>query len=117
MDFMENVKDVAESVKSVAKDTAAVVAKKTGEIVEASKVQYMMFELKNDIKKLYAEIGRLTYLALEEDEENTQEIKDLCDITAAKIAKLKVLKVGIGDDDTGSAGFEADTADDTESVE
>ena len=118
MDFMENVKDIANNVKSVAKDTAEAVAKKTGEIVEASKVQYTMFELKNDIRKLYTEIGRLTYLAIEENEEKTQEIQDLCAIVAAKTAKLKVLKVGINDnDDADVMDFEEETADDTESAE
>lgn len=113
MDFFETVKDVAGTVKDVTKDTALAIAKKSGELVEASKVQYAMFELKNDIKKLYSEIGRLTYLAVEENEDHAETIKDMCDIAAAKLAKLEVLRSGKTDEGfvCPSCGRKTDGAD------
>ncbi len=85
MDFLENVKNVVT-------DTAQVVIKKSGELIESSKVKYEIFDLKNDIKKLYAEIGKLTYLAVMHNEENADEIQLKCDIIAEKSAKIEALK-------------------------
>ncbi len=84
--------DFLESVKNVVADTAQKVAKKSGEIVEASKVKYTIFELKGDIKKLYEEIGKQTYQTIAEDEDYAEEIKLKCDIITAKLAKIEYLK-------------------------
>lgn len=85
MDFFENV-------KSVVSDTAQTVIKKSGELVEASKVQYAVFDLKNDVKKLYTELGKLTYLAVKQEEDNSDEIQLKCDILCEKLAKIEALK-------------------------
>lgn len=85
MDFLENV-------KSVVSDGARAVAKKSGELVEASKIQYAIFDLNNDIKKLYSEIGKLTYEATILDEDCAEEIKMKCEIVEAKLAKIRNLK-------------------------
>lgn len=85
MDFLENV-------KSIMADTAKVVVKKSGELVEASKTQYFVIELKNDIRKLYSEIGKLTYSAIEEGEDHTEDIRTKCAIISAKLAKIDALK-------------------------
>ncbi len=111
MDFLENV-------KAVAKNTAQVVAQKTGELADATKTQYMIFELKGDVKKLYSEIGRLTYLAIEKEEDHTQDIRLKCDIVAAKLAKIEVLKnkEEAFSDDEQVAYYEPET-DESEDVE
>lgn len=85
MDFLENVKNVVT-------DAAQKVAKKSGEIIEASKVKYTIFELKGDIKKLYEEIGKLTYQTIEADGEYAEDIKLKCNIITAKLAKIEYLK-------------------------
>lgn len=90
--------DFLESVKNVVADTAQKVVKKSGEIVEASKVKYTIFELKGDIKKLYEEIGKQTYQTIAEDGDYAEEIKLKCDIITAKLAKIEYLKT------TGTAG-------------
>lgn len=114
MDFFENV-------KAVAKNTAQVVAQKSGEIAEATKTQYMIFELKGDVKKLYSEIGKLTYLAIEKDEDHTEDIRSKCDIVAAKLAKIEVLKAKEdatdSTDDAPVAYYETDVAEDIEDTE
>lgn len=85
MDFVENVKDVISNA-------AQTVAEKSGEILEKSKVQYSIFDLNNDIKKLYTEIGRLAYQTFKTDDDNSDEIKMKCEIISAKLAKIEVLK-------------------------
>ena len=84
--------DFLESVKNVVTDAAQKVVKKSGEIVEASKVKYTIFELKGDIKKLYEEIGKQTYQTIAEDGDYAEEIKLKCDIITAKLAKIEYLK-------------------------
>lgn len=85
MDFLENLKEtVAEGAK--------VVVQKSAELVETSKVQYLIFEIKTDIKKLYNELGRLTYNAVESGEDNAEEVKMKCEILSAKLAKIEALK-------------------------
>lgn len=91
MDFYENVKNVVS-------DTAQKVAKKTGELYDASKIQYTIFELNNDIKKLYSEIGKLTYKTVIYGTDYKEEIKMKCDIITAKLAKINSLKNNAGED-------------------
>lgn len=90
MDFLENL-------KSVAIDAAQTVAKKSGELATATKVQYMVLELKSDIKKLYSSIGKLVYLAIEGEEDHTEEIQTKCAIISEKLAKIDKLKNGEAD--------------------
>ncbi len=85
MNFLENVKEVVA-------DTAQTVAKKSGELVDKTKTSYAIYDLNNDIKKLYNEIGRLTYLSIEEEEDHTDSIKMKCDIIKSKLARIETLK-------------------------
>ena len=85
MDFFENV-------KTAVSGAAQTVAKKSGELYEASKTQYAIFELNAEIKKLYAEIGRLTYQTISEEADLADEVKMKCDIITAKLAKINALK-------------------------
>ena len=113
MDFLDNVKNVAVDVAHAAVDVAHVVAEKSGELVEATKVKYTIFELKSDIKKLYSEIGRLTYQAVEAGEDNTESVRMKCDIVTAKLAKIEALKSssGMADFVCPNCGRKADVAD------
>ncbi len=90
MDFLENV-------KKVVTETAQTVAKKSGEVIESSKIQYAIFDLKNDIKKLYDELGRLTYFAVKHNEDNADEIQLKCDIIEEKLARIEALKNRTGE--------------------
>lgn len=85
MAFLDEMKDVL-------LEAAEKVSQKTGEAVNLTKTQYNIFTLKNDVKKLYKEIGELTYLAVEEKEEHTEEIQMKCDIIKSKLAKIEALQ-------------------------
>lgn len=85
MDFLENLKNVVT-------ETTQTVVKKSGEFVDASKTKYAIFDLNNDIKKLYSEIGKLTYLSVEKEEDHTDSIKMKCEIISAKLARIDALK-------------------------
>ena len=87
-----NGKEILANVKNVVNDTAQTVAKKSGEIWDASKTKYAIFDLNNDIKKLYFEIGKLTYLSVEKEEDHTDSIRMKCEIVSAKLARIEALK-------------------------
>ncbi len=87
-----NGKEILANVKNAVSDTAQTVAKKSGEIWDASKTKYAIFDLNNDIKKLYSEIGKLAYLSVEKDEDHTDSIKMKCEIISAKLARIEALK-------------------------
>lgn len=77
MKFVENLKKAAEN-------TFHTVTKKTGEFVEDSKTKYSIFDLKNEIEKVYTEIGKEIYLASKEDRNVADFIENKC----AEIDKL-----------------------------
>ncbi len=85
MDFLENVKGIVES-------GARTVVKKSSELIDASKTQYAIFELNNDVKKLYSEIGKLAYKSVADGADHNEEIKMKCDIVTAKLVKIYNLK-------------------------
>ncbi len=71
MKFFENAKIAAEK-------TFNTVAKKTGEIVEDSKTKYSIFDLNNNIEKIYAEMGKEIYAAYKEDRNAAEFIEEKC---------------------------------------
>lgn len=77
MKFVENLKKAAEN-------TFHTVTKKTGEFVEDSKTKYSIFDLKNEIEKVYTEIGKEIYLASKENRNVADFIENKC----AEIDKL-----------------------------
>ncbi|MBE5040407.1 zinc ribbon domain-containing protein [Ructibacterium gallinarum] len=85
MDFMDQVKQTAVNV-------AQTVAQKSNELVEISKIKYEVYDLNNDIKKLYLEIGKLVYEELRESTALTEDIQIKCEIIEAKKARIAALK-------------------------
>lgn len=85
MDFIENLK------KAVT-DTAQTAVKKTGKFVEDSKTKYSIYDLKNDIEKIYTEIGSEVYRSYKADENISEFIESKCaeiDSLNEKIEELK----------------------------
>lgn len=81
-----------ENFKIAAKKTIDVAAKKTGEIVEDSKTKYSIFDLKNEIYKIYTEIGSEVYAAYKEDRSVGDEVEAKCakiDEINAEIEELR----------------------------
>ncbi len=85
MEFFEQIKN-----KTV--DVAQTVAQKSGEAVEISKIKYAIFDLNNDIKKLYSEIGKLVYTEVADSAEYSEGVLMKCEIIRAKKAKIEALK-------------------------
>ncbi|MGN0177846.1 MAG: zinc-ribbon domain-containing protein [Monoglobaceae bacterium] len=86
--------DFFESAKKAATEAAGVVAEKSAEIIDLSKTKYKIFELKSDIKKLYTEIGKLTYDALTNGKSHGDEIQQMCNVIAEKKGKISRLESG-----------------------
>lgn len=91
MDFMENMKNIVEN-------TAQVVAKKSGEVFESSKIRYAMFDLSNEVKKLYAEIGEAFYESYKTGDSVSDDVVEKCrqiDVKRAEILNLTDQLAGI----------------------
>lgn len=88
---------IFDTIKDVVSDAAQVVGKKSGELIEASKIKYAVFELKGEIRKLYNEIGKLEYQSFADGVDNDDEIKLKCGIIKAKYAKIRVLESNAAD--------------------
>ncbi len=80
-----------EQVKQTVTDAAFTVAQKSTEVYEISKIKYAIYDLNNDIKKLYYEIGKLTYAERAEGSSYEEEISVKCEIIQAKKAKIAAL--------------------------
>ena len=85
MKFFENAKIAAEK-------TFNKVAKKTGEIVEDSKTKYTIFDLNNEIEKVYAEIGKEIYAAYKEDRNAAEFIEEKCKVIDEFQAEIEALR-------------------------
>ncbi len=85
MKFFENVKIAAEK-------TVSTVAKKTGEIVEDSKTKYSIFDLNNEIEKIYSEMGKEIYLAYKEDRNAAEFIEEKCTAIDELQAEIDALR-------------------------
>lgn len=81
MDFREQV----EKAMKVAQQKAV-------EVKEISKIKYSIFDLNNDIKKLYFEIGKSVFEEMNGNEALGENIQVKCDIVESKLAKIKALK-------------------------
>ncbi len=71
MDFMDNV-------KRVAAETAQAAVKKSGELMETAKIKYAIFDLKNEIRKTYEEIGSDIYRQYSEDADAAESVRQKC---------------------------------------
>ncbi len=85
MNFFENL-------KRAAADTAQVIAKKTGDVVETSKTKYSIYDLKNEIEKIYAEIGEKVYEAYKNDINISDVLEEKCSQIDDLMLKTDVLK-------------------------
>ena len=83
--------DFLGQVKQTAADVAQKVAQKSSELIETSKIKYEIFDLSNDVKKLYSEIGKQVY-AMMRDSNLPEEVAMKCEIVEAKLARIDALK-------------------------
>lgn len=85
MDFLTNV-------KKLFTDTTKTVARKTEEIVKTSKTKYDIFDAKNDIEKIYTDLGREIYSGYREDRNVSDFIEEKCREIDALVEKMEALK-------------------------
>ena len=81
-----------EILKKAAGNTFNTVAKKTGEIVEDSKTKYSIFDLKNEIEKVYTEIGKEIYAGYKEDRNVADFIEEKCGVIDGFNEKIQELQ-------------------------
>lgn len=84
-------KDFAKNIKNTVCDLAKKTAKVSGELLDTAKIKLEIFELKSEIKKLYNEIGKLTYLSITAQKDNAESVKMKCEIIKAKYKKIEAL--------------------------
>lgn len=77
MDFLGNV-------KKMVTDTTQTVVKKSGEVLETTKIKYGIFNLKNDIDLIYKEIGKEIYNKFETGDDVFDSVNSKCELIREK---------------------------------
>ena len=78
-------------VKKVVSDTAHKVAQKSGEAVEYGKVKYKIYDIQNDINKIFTQIGQDVYEA-HKGGAVYDDISQKCDIIDEKKEEIEELQ-------------------------
>ncbi len=81
-----------ENLKKAVMDTAEVAAKKTGDLVETSKTKYSIYDMKNEIEKVYTEIGKAVYEGYKGDINVSDVLEQKCADIDALVLKMDSLK-------------------------
>jgi len=76
-----------------ARSTTTNVTKKTGEIVEATKVKVAIADLENEIETMYADIGRLVFKAYSDNTPPSEEINEKCAQITLKLKEVDELEI------------------------
>jgi len=90
MDFLTNL-------KKAAADTGKTVVEKTNKFIKVSKTKYNIYDAKNDIEKIYTDMGREIYLGYKEDKNVAEFIEEKCQEIDALIEKMETLKEEIAE--------------------
>ena len=77
-----------ENIVSNAKQAANVVGKKTGELVDTSKLKLQAVDLNSDIKRNYEALGRAVYESRKQGIDSTEEIDDIIILINEKYDEL-----------------------------
>ncbi len=78
--------------KGQVEKTLGFVTKKAGEVKEVTKIKYQLFDLNNDVKKLYSEIGKKVYEEMGMSPALPDDVLMKCEILEAKLAKIAALQ-------------------------
>ena len=85
MDYLANL-------RKTTTDVTYKVVKKTEEIIETSKIKYRIYDVKAEIEKVQAQIGKEVYAAYVEDRELSEVIEEKCHEIDKMKEKLEELK-------------------------
>ncbi|WMJ22393.1 zinc-ribbon domain-containing protein [Paludicola sp. MB14-C6] len=80
-----------------AKDVYDVASKKTGELVEVSKLKMECVKVNNEIKKLYEKLGSCVYSMMKANYDNKDVVDGLVEEIDENLAKLSVLNQKLSD--------------------
>ncbi len=67
----------SDNAKKIFTETAESVVKASGDIIEASKNKYRLYDAKIDLKKLFEKIGKISYKEYVDGVEITEEKEEL----------------------------------------
>ena len=95
---MSNIDDFTKNVTDKVSETAKAVAKKSGELIEVTKLNLSIYGEESKIEKLYCDIGKIVYEGFKKGEDVDVINKELCEsideLVASKDAmKLKILEL------------------------
>lgn len=83
---MSRFDDFVDEFVFMAKNAADVASKKTGEVVESSKLRYQMKQVEWDIEKAYAKLGAIVY----ESKKSTDNFDEVIGLAISEIDDLKL---------------------------
>lgn len=89
--------DIFDTIFEKAKDVYDIASKKTGEMVEISKIKLDCVKINNEIKKLYEKLGCSVYSMLKSDYENQDVIDSIAEEIDEKLRKLAYLNEKLND--------------------
>ena len=83
---MSRLNEFVDEFIFMAKSAADVASKKTGEVVESSKLKYQVKQTEWDIEKAYAKLGAIVY----ESKRSSEDLSDVISISVAEIDDLNL---------------------------
>jgi len=89
--------DMFDSFMEKAKGAYDVAAKKTGELVEISKIKLECVKVNNEIKRLYEKLGSAVYSMVKANFENQDVIDSITEEIDESLAKLSKLNEKLSD--------------------
>ncbi len=91
--LLDSVKKTAEAAGETASNAAYLAGKKSGEILDAAKLNFKIAGLKNDVKSALLEIGGMIYQTHSGGEDNQEilleKLREI-DVLKAEIAELEI---------------------------
>ena len=83
---MSRLNEFVDEFIFMAKSAADVASKKTGEVVEISKLKYQVKQAEWDIEKAYAKLGAIVY----ESKRSAEDLSDVISISVAEVDDLNL---------------------------
>jgi len=85
-----------QDVKKVVSDAAHKVAQKSGEAVEYGKIKYAIYDIQNDINKIFTSLGQDVYENYKSESE-CGDVSQSCEIIDAKKQEIEELEAKLAD--------------------
>lgn len=92
-----NNNNVFDNIIETAKDVYGVASKKTGELVEISKIKLECVKINGEIKKLYERLGNTVYSMMKANYENQSLVDSLVEEITENLNKLAELNTKLSD--------------------